>query len=468
MKVLFTRKTGIIALFCFLLIVLAVWQWMGSGKPTPEPVVLTIWHNPGSQVRHAVSDIVDEFNHTVGREKGIILAVTSIGRSQVLHEKLELVANGDPGASEPPDIVIVYPKTAILLAGENMLVDFDSYFTEQELAAYVPRFLEEGRILDGKLYVFPTNKSTESLIVNRTLFDRFAAEAGAKLEDLATVEGLLRAARMYYDWTDAQTTDVLGDGKMFFMIDNPFNFVQAAYLQMGEDFFSSSGAPNLYSPVFKKVWEVIYEPSVKGHEAIYNGYGTDLTKTGDIVCWTSSTAGITFLPASMTYPDNISEPVEFDILPYPVFEGGKKVAIQRAGGFCLLKSTQRKEDAAVVFLKWLTEPENNLRFVEDSGYLPVTVAAMEKIMTDSSGNNSFINNRFLDVISIMNKEYDFFFPRLADGYETLERWYEFLLRRSASSSREKFLKLLESMEADEAYADASSGVFDKFLDAMED
>ena len=473
MRVSFTRKTGAISLFCLVLISFAVWRWMESGKPSPEPIVLTIWHNPGSQARHAVGEIADEFNRTVGREKGIILAITSIGKSQALHEKLELIANGDPGAPMPPDIAFVYPKTAILLAKKNMLVDIGAYFTAQELSALVPRFLEEGRFLDGKLYVFPTNKSTEALIVNRTLFDRFAAETGAKLEDLTTVEGLLRVAHSYYDWTDAQTPDVPDDGKTFFMIDNPFNFLQVGYRQMGEDFFLPSGSLNLYSPVFKKVWDAVYEPSVKGHEAIYNGYGTDLTKTGDLVCWVSSTAGITFLPISMTYLDNTSEPVSFDILPYPVFEGGQKVAIQRGGGFCLIKSTKKKEDAAIVFLEWITEPANNLHFVEGSGYLPVIVAAMEKTAADRPKNISFIRSRFLDIVSLMNKEYDFYIPPVADNYEVLERRYDSLLRKHASASRTKFLKALEApsheaMNVDEAFRAASGGAYEEFLESLEE
>ena len=456
----------VVVAFClFIIVFFASFQWVMHNETSREPVVLTIWHNPGSQVKHAVSEIADEFNRSVGREKGIVLVVTSIGKSEALHEKLELIANGDPGAPEPPDIAIAYPKTAVLLARKNMLADVGAYFSDRELAAYVPRFLEEGRFLDGKIYVFPTNKSAEALIVNRTLFDRFAAETGAKLDDLATMEGLLRAARSYHDWTG---------GKAFFMIDNPFNFLQVAYRQLGEDYFAPPVSPNLYSPIFKKVWDAFYEPSVKGHEAVYNGYGTDLTKTGSIVCWTSSTAGITFLPAAMTYPDNTSEPALFDILPYPVFEGGKKIATQRAGGFCLLKSTKVKEDAAAVFLKWLTEPENNLRFVENSGYLPVTLAAMEKmgkIAAERPSDMSFINSRFLEVVSLMGREYDFYIPPVNDDYEALEKQYESLLRKYASVSRKNFLDFLETwspepMNTDEVFFVISDGVFEEFLESL--
>ena len=44
-------------------------------------------------------------------------------------------------------------------------------------------------------------------------------------------------------------------------------------------------------------------------ESLYKGYGTDLAKTGRMLCWTSSTAGITFMPKNVVYDDNTSEPV---------------------------------------------------------------------------------------------------------------------------------------------------------------
>ena len=47
------------------------------------------------------------------------------------------------------------------------------------------------------------------------------------------------------------------------------------------------------------------------------------------------------------------------------------------------KSTSEEEAACATFLKWFTQPEHNISFSVDSGYLPVTTAAndMEAIKT---------------------------------------------------------------------------------------
>ena len=113
--------------------------------------------------------LVDTFNLTVGKEKGIVLNVTSVSGSAALQEKLTMIANGDPGAPEMPDLTTCYPATAVLLQEKDLLAPLDEQFTQEELSLYLPRFLEEGRLSDGKLYVFPFAKSTEVLFVNQSL-----------------------------------------------------------------------------------------------------------------------------------------------------------------------------------------------------------------------------------------------------------------------------------------------------------
>ena len=58
-------------------------------------------------------------------------------------------------------------------------------------------------------------------------------------------------------------------------------------------------------------------------------------------------------------------------------------APQQGAGFVVTKSDEKKETACVEFLKWFTQPEHNISFSVDSGYLPVTTAAndMEAIKT---------------------------------------------------------------------------------------
>lgn len=458
------KKRVLIVLILTMAIALSLTACQNNKKMNPKnPVTLTLWHNFGAQMKDTMDTMVDEFNATVGAEKGIILSVTSISSSAALHEKLTMAANGDPGAPDLPDITTAYPKTALNLAEKDLLVDIETLFSKEELSAYVPRFVEEGRLTDQKLYVFPFAKSTEVLFLNKTIFDRFAKETGVQLEDLETFEGIIQAGSKYYTWTDQQTPEIKNDGKMFYVADSLFNFAQIGYKQLGEDFIKDEKL-NFSSPVFSRIWDCFYGPAVQGQVAVFNGYGSDLAKTGDVVCTTGSTAGVLFFSPVVTYADNTTEPAEYAILPYPVFEGGQKIAMQRGSGLCVTKSTPEKEYAAGIFLKWFTSPEQNLRFVSSTGYLPVTEQAFGSVMDKEIENVTDERIKSLLQTAItMQQEYDFYIPPLFDGFDKMQKEYENHLKETAAKSKEEYQELLKKQDADAAFQKVTKNVFENFI-----
>ncbi len=450
---------------CFSLFLAALLLLSGCSSIDTDanPVILTLWHNYGGQLKETMDEMIDQFNETVGHEEGILINVTSISGSATIHEKLVMAASGEPGAPPLPDIATAYPKTAFFLAEKELLVNLDQYFTATELSAYVPQFLQEGRLEDGGLYVFPIAKSTEVLFVNATIFNRFAEATGAKLADLLTFEGIARTAAAYYEWSDRQTP-AANDGKIFFMPDSLFNYSLIGCKQLGAELFPN-GTADLSTPQYYRVWESFYKPAVLGHAAIFNGYATDLAKTGDIVCSTGSTAGVSFFSPMVTYADNTSEPAELAILPYPVFEGGKKVALQRGAGMCVIKSTEQREQAAAIFLKWFTSPENNLYFVSQTGYLPVTLEAFGEIMTQETANIPNANIKMLlSICRMMQEEYQFETAPLFDGIDQWQEQYEKRFKEIAAASRDAYQEQLShGSDPAIAYETVSRNVFETFI-----
>ena len=391
----------------------------GCGNTSPlnpkDPVTLTMWHNYGGDMQQAMDYLIDQFNSTVGKEQGIVIDVTAISSSSELNKSLTMIVNGDPGAPEMPDIFTGYPKLAIQFWEKGLLADLDNYFTADELSAYVEAFVEEGRLSDGGLYVFPIAKSTEVLYVNQTLFDRFAAETGASADMLSTFEGIAELSKMYYEWSG---------GKQFYAADSWFNFAEVGMAQLGDSIFEGE-ALSLDGDNFAHIFETVYTPAVEGGIAIYDGYSSDLSKTGDLVCSTGSSAGILFYGDTITYTDGTVENVEYSILPYPVFENGTKAAIQRGGGLMVAKSDEQKEYAAGVFIKWLTASEQNMSFVANTGYLPVTKEAFENDLGThmDTVEDPRIRKMLTSVLS-MYEDYSFFtaptyasFDSDSDAYE---------------------------------------------------
>ena len=62
-------------------------------------------------------------------------------------------------------------------------------------------------------------------------------------------------------------------------------------------------------------------------------------------------------------------------LPCPSFADCEPVAVQQGAGMVVIPGTEDEISACVAFLKWFTQPENNLQFSVQSGYMPVTYAA---------------------------------------------------------------------------------------------
>ena len=391
----------------------------GCGNDSPlnakEPVTLTMWHNYGGDMQQAMDYLIDQFNSTLGKEQGIVIDVTAISSSSELNKSLAMIVNGDPGAPDMPDIFTGYPKLAIQFWEKGLLADLDNYFTADELSAYVDAFVDEGRLSDSGLYVFPIAKSTEVLYVNQTLFDRFAAETGASADMLSTFEGIAELSKMYYEWSG---------GKQFYAADSWFNFAEVGMAQLGDSIFEGE-ALSLDGDNFAHIFETVYTPAVEGGIAIYDGYSSDLSKTGDLVCSTGSSAGILFYGDTITYTDGTVENVEYSILPYPVFENGAKAAIQRGGGLMVAKSDEQKEYAAGVFIKWLTASEQNMSFVANTGYLPVTKEAFENDLGThmDTVEDPRIRKMLTSVLS-MYEDYSFFtaptyasFDSDSDAYE---------------------------------------------------
>ena len=377
-----------------------------------------------------------------------------MSNTNTIHELVLAAANREPGATELPDLFISYPKTVMALPDDSILVDYKDYLSEEELSAFLPAFLEEGTVND-RLVILPVAKSTEIMFINQTIFDRFSQATGVTLEDLDTWEGLFKAAEIYAQWTDEQTPDIPGDAKPMFVHDYYFNYFQVGTESMGEDFFQGEGLA--LGPAFQIAWEPLAKAALKGGVWLKGGYATEAIRTGDSIVSVASSASILYYSDVVTYPDNTSEDITLISRPCPVFENGDKLVMQRGAGFCLVRSTPEREQAAVSFLKWLTEPERNVAFVTRTGYMPVTRAAFENELPKAiegleSEKYSSLYQAYLDT----QANYEFYVPPQMETYLSLETTLEDHVRAQLALGRQDYLDSgetgLEQISADRLQA----------------
>ncbi len=343
-----------------------------------KPVTLTMWHVYGEQADSPMNRLIEEFNQTVGLKKGIIINVTGMSNASHIGKKLLDAQAGKPDAGEMPDLFFGHKSNALEI-GTGNLVDWKELFSEKELSGYVPEFLSDGE--EGEqLYVFPVTKSTFLLFISGNQFERFSKDTGVTYESLSDWDGFFDAAAKYYEWSG---------GKPFCSFDYPMRSVELCTMSNGSSDYMSGDWYNFDDAVFKDSFMKFAEAFSKGHIVISDLYSNTQVMTGEVPAGLGSSAAILYYNDTVTYADGTSEPMNLKILPMPQIKDGKKYITQAGVGLCAYKTTTQKAEAAAVFAKWLTESERDLDFAAETGYMPVTSDAFDKIKDYNFKNESY-------------------------------------------------------------------------------
>lgn len=458
----------------------------GCGKKNPldpaDPVSLTVWHYYNGSQQAAFDALVEEFNETMGQEKGIYVQGYSQGSVSDLETAVRDSISGKVGADEMPDIFSSYADTAYEVEQSGVLADLSGYLEEEELEKYVESYMEEGRIAqDGSLRIFPTAKSTEIMMINKTDWEPFAAATGASLEDLKTIEGVVSTAQMYYEWTDAQTPDINGDGMAFYGRDAIANYFIIGMQQLGVEIFQvENGQLTLNTPKeeLRCLWENYYIPMVKGYFGEYGSFRSDDVKTGDLLAYTGSTSSAMYFPDQVESDDG-SYAIDYIVMMAPIFEGGQNYAVQQGAGMVVSKSDEKHEYASVEFLKWFTEADHNLQFGCVSGYLPVLKEAnntekMDQVIADKQLE---VASKTYDCLNTVFREMDhltlYTNKSFANG-SSARKVLEYHLADQAAADRVQVVAALEEgVSLEEASApyiseEAFEEWYDSFCNALND
>ena len=411
------KKHLIAAMMAGVILTGALWgcgssQGAKTVKLDPDhPVSLTVWHYYNGARQATFDELVEEFNASVGKDKGIYVEAYSQGSVSDLESAVSDALEGKVGAKELPDIFSSYADTAYSVQKQDKLADLSQYFTQEELDQYVDSYIDEGYLNgDDALYLFPIAKSTEIMMINKTDWEPFAEATGTQVSELATTEGVTKVAQRYYEWTDSLTPDVEGDGKAFYGRDSMSNYFVIGMKQMGTEIFEvKDGQVTIHTDreLIHRLWENYYVPYIKGYFAAYGKFRSDDVKTGDIIAYTGSTSSVMYFPDALEN-DEGSRDIDYMVLEAPLMEGGSNDRVQQGAGMAVSKSDEAHEYAACVFLKWITQKEQSLRFVCDSGYMPVlkeanTIEAMDEIIAQ---NNLEMNDKVYDCLKCVMNDFE--------------------------------------------------------------
>ncbi len=418
-------------------------------KEQDHKIQLSVWTYYNNKQSAAFEKVKNTFNNTVGKEKNIYIVDTpTFANVSKLTQTLNDAFKKDSGK---PNIFQIYSDDLKSLDDTyKAIASLDDYFTESESDSYVDSFFEDGYINDG-LKLIPTAKSTEVFMLNKTDWDRFAAGYNAaaeekdkvSLDSLKTIEGITATAEKYYRWSN---------GKALFGRDALANYILTSARSLGRTVIQPEGEQVkvvLDKETFRRIYDNFYVPYVKGHFYAQDRFRSGDVKTGKILSYVGSTSSVSYFPASIQVSDDSSYPIETYVAPTPVFENGKKVAIQQGAGLAVTKTDEVTEYASCVFIKYLSE---NIDFAAAMNYVPVLKTAygensVQKIQTavleseweyylqkNEKKEEDFTESEISEIKTNIAKDNQVILDTYAVTYETMQNyeiWASFPYENSA-------------------------------------
>lgn len=336
-------------------------------KPDIDPTGQTVnfWHVWGQGLpNETMLAIVDDFNKT--NEWGITVNAVDQGK----YGDLEDAFNAAVQSGDLPDMVTGYTNAMANWYAVDSVVDLtpymnDSYFglTDAEKSAFYEGAINGGKAADGTIFAFPISQSENVLFYN----SGWAKELGFNNPpaNYAEFKEQACAAAAANNADDNPDNDGTGGLVLYAGASNVASFVFANGGNMlnadgtGYDFTDQAvvDAANF----MKDLWD---------NKCAYptESYPNPEFATRKALFTMSSTAGLPYQIAAFDAEGAIKD--DWTIAPFPGKDGGQSVDL--FGQYVAIANTNPERMMATwVFLKYLTSPEVQAKWIEGSAYYPV-------------------------------------------------------------------------------------------------
>ena len=356
------RKISAIAIAAMLCLSL-----FAGGSRERGGTTITLWHSNSGRNGESFEEIIDAFNAGEGKEKGIFIDAVYQGKANDVLTKIK--ANAIAGDTLP-DIAQLDATAALDMSNADYLISVE------ELGFDVSDIL--GPALSAyrgkELLAVPFNASALLLYYNKTLFDSLGLKAPKTFDDMIEIGPLLKEEKdgktQRYAIAGVPTTyeltSFIGAQKGgSYMVDN----------RNGHDglptkvLFKEEGT---YKAFLEK-WKALYQTGALNN--ITSGISTEFA-AGRCAMMLASSSNLSAVISS------VDNSFEVGVADVPALEeeyaGGVAV-----GGGALFSFSDNAEIKTV--LEYLTSEPVQLKWAEDTGYIPVN-----KRLYESDEYNEFI------------------------------------------------------------------------------
>ncbi len=312
-----------------------------------QPLELTFQHAMSGPLGEAVTAMVEGYNASQGEV--VIRPEFSGSYDELLQGLLAQLAAGTS-----PDIAQLEVALVARIAESGALLDLAPLLDEAVFEDFWPVFREQVSREDGAIYALPFNNSNPVIYYNPEILEAAGVEVPTRYEELPEVARQIREAT--------------GHPAIAFQA---FPWVlEGAVWSNGGEVLDEDGL-RLNEPEAVEVitlWsDMIAEGTALG--TTYFEGGPNFA-AGELAMLYESVAGRYFLENDVDF--------DFGVAPLPYFN--EPVAPVGGANLTIFSGiSEERQEAAFDFLMWLTEPEQQLAWVQMTNYVPVRQSATESV-----------------------------------------------------------------------------------------
>jgi len=330
----------------------------------PRGLTVTWWHNHSSSREEKLKVMVDEFN--ASNECGITIVPENQGSYNDIRDKM----NAGISTGELPGLVVGYQNDQAFYALANGLADIDPYLmdpdwglSKEERNDFYAAFLDQGvhPAFGGQQLGFPPNRSMEVLFYNLTWLKELGFEGAPTTPDEFKAIACAAAAAN-------------GDGTGGYILRDDASAVASWAFAFGGNVLNADGTGYDYnSDAMVEAMTFLKGMYDEGCAYFFTeGYpNTELAARRAIFAQGSS-SGIPFYQSDMEAAGNTDE-WGVAAIPHTTADPVQNIY---GGDIMIPKTNAETQLAAWVFLKWFTEPAQQAKWVEISGYFPTRDSAL--------------------------------------------------------------------------------------------
>jgi sn-glycerol 3-phosphate transport system substrate-binding protein len=324
-------------------------------KEETTPITIQYWHSHPETQLEGMKLMISEFN-----KKYPYITVEPVYQGS--YDELSRKLTAAMAAKEVPAITVSENSLMPNLALNGALMDLGPYIKRDKFdVTDFSKGMLEAYALDGKQYGIPFVVSTNSLVYNKTMFDK---------EGIKPPETWAEVAEFGKKVVQKQGDKITRYG-FTVNLSGPWDY-EPWILNGGGSIITKDGKSGVDQPESFKFMKQFQEWKKDGTMYYTHGKGgTDTAKQmfldGQLGMFEISSSGLKW------YQDNAKFEIGAAFLP------GDKRRVAEIGGASLVimdMAEQKQKEAAWKFLQFVTGAENNIKFVEALGYLPTRKSAV--------------------------------------------------------------------------------------------